>query len=63
MQRNGFKWRYGLSDPAHFEADPRKHGYRTVKQAIKRSQTRCQVRLASAPRSRGRAPARPSRRG
>ena len=48
MQRNGFKWRYGLADPAHFEADPRKYGYRTVKQAIKRTQSTCQVRLASA---------------
>ena len=48
MQRNGFKWRYGLADPAHFEADPRKYGYRTVKQAIKRTQNSCQVRLASA---------------
>ena len=48
MQRNGFKWRYGLADPAHFEADPRRYGYRTVKQAIKRTQDTCQVRLASA---------------
>jgi hypothetical protein len=48
MQRNGFKWRYGLADPAHFEADPRKYGYRTVSQAIKRTQNTCQVRLASA---------------
>ena len=48
MQRNGFKWRYGLADPAHFEADPRKYGYRTVKQAIKRTQNTCEVRLASA---------------
>ena len=48
MQRNGFKWRYGLADPAHFEADPRRYGYRTVKQAIKRTQNTCQVRLASA---------------
>ena len=48
MQRNGFKWRYGLADPAHFEADPRRHGYSSVKQAIKRTQNTCQVRLASA---------------
>ena len=48
MQRNGFKWRYGLADPAHFEADPRRYGYRTVKQAINRTQNTCQVRLASA---------------
>jgi hypothetical protein len=47
MQRNGFRWRYGLADPAHFEADPRRYGYRTVNQAIRRSQTTCSVRLAS----------------
>jgi LAS superfamily LD-carboxypeptidase LdcB len=46
MRKNGFKWRYGLADPAHFEADPRKHGYRTVKQAIKRTRTTCQLSLA-----------------
>jgi len=47
MQKNGFRWRYGLADPAHFEADPRKHGYRSAKQAINLSQSKCQVRLAS----------------
>ena len=46
MRKNGFKWRYGLADPAHFEADPRKHGYRTVKQAITRTRTTCQINLA-----------------
>ena len=46
MKKNGFNWRYGLRDPVHFEADPRKYGYRSVKQAIRRSQTTCQVRLA-----------------
>jgi hypothetical protein len=46
MRKNGFKWRYGLADPAHFEADPRKHGYRTVKQAITKTRTTCQVNLA-----------------
>ena len=51
MQRNGFKWRYGLADPAHFEADPRRYGYRTVKQAIKRTQNTCQVKLATASNS------------
>ncbi|MEK6322955.1 MAG: D-alanyl-D-alanine carboxypeptidase family protein [Acidobacteriota bacterium] len=45
MRKNGFKWRYGLADPAHFEADPRKHGYRTSRQAIARSQTTCQINL------------------
>jgi D-alanyl-D-alanine carboxypeptidase len=46
MKKNGFNWRYGLRDPVHFEADPTKHGYRTVKAAIKRSQTTCSLRLA-----------------
>lgn len=46
MKKNGFNWRYGLADPVHFEADPRKHGYRSVQEAITRTQTTCQVRLA-----------------
>ena len=46
MKKNGFNWRYGLADPVHFEADPRKHGYRNVQEAITRTQTTCQVRLA-----------------
>jgi len=46
MKKNGFNWRYGLRDPVHFEADPTKHGYRSVKAAIKRSQTTCSLRLA-----------------
>ncbi len=46
MKKNGFNWRYGLADPVHFEADPRKHGYRSVEEAITRTQTTCQVRLA-----------------
>jgi hypothetical protein len=46
MRKHGFKWRYGLADPAHFEADPRKHGYRTVQQAITQTRTTCQVNLA-----------------
>jgi len=46
MKKNGFNWRYGLRDPVHFEADPTKHGYRSVKSAIKRSQTTCSLRLA-----------------
>ena len=45
MQKNGFKWRYGLADPAHFEADPRKNGYRSVKAAIHKSQTQCSVKI------------------
>jgi len=47
MRKNGFNWRYRLADPAHFEADPKKHGYRNTKQAIKQSQATCQVKLAS----------------
>lgn len=46
MKKNGFNWRYGLADPVHFEADPRKHGYRSVQEAITRTQTTCQVKLA-----------------
>ena len=46
MKKNGFDWRYGLADPVHFEADPRNHGYRSVRQAIKRTQTTCQVNFA-----------------
>jgi hypothetical protein len=47
MRKNGFAWRYGLRDPVHFEADPRRYGYRSVSQAIKLNQTRCQIRLAA----------------
>ncbi|HJQ25805.1 MAG TPA: D-alanyl-D-alanine carboxypeptidase family protein [Blastocatellia bacterium] len=46
MRKNGFKWRYGLKDPAHFEADPTRKGYRNVQQAIHKNQTTCTVRLA-----------------
>jgi len=46
MNKNGFNWRYGMADPVHFEADPRKHGYRSVQQAIARTQTTCQLKLA-----------------
>jgi LAS superfamily LD-carboxypeptidase LdcB len=48
MAKHGFNWRYGLADPAHFEADPRKAGYRSAAQAIKRTQQTCQVKLAAA---------------
>ncbi len=44
MRKHGFSWRYGLADPAHFEIDPRRHGYRSAQQAIKRSQSQCQTR-------------------
>jgi hypothetical protein len=46
MNKHGFKWPYGLNDPVHFEANPRSYGYRNVKQAIKRNQTVCEVKLA-----------------
>jgi len=45
MRKNGFNWRYQLADPAHFEADPKKHGYRNATQAISHTQTTCQVKL------------------
>jgi D-alanyl-D-alanine carboxypeptidase-like protein len=44
MGRNGFRWPYGLKDPAHFEANPRKYGYRNAKQAIARSQSLCDAK-------------------
>lgn len=47
MKKNGFNWRYGLADPAHFEADPRRAGYRNLNQAIKHSKPRCSVNIAS----------------
>ena len=40
MRKHGFKWRYGLKDPAHFELSPRLAGYRTEKAAIKAGQRR-----------------------
>ncbi len=40
MRRHGFKWRYGLKDPAHFELSPQRAGYRTEKAAIKAGQRR-----------------------
>lgn len=57
MRKNGFNWRYGLKDPAHFEADPTRKGYRNVKQAINKNQTMCTVKLARAQRPAGRAQA------
>lgn len=58
MRKNGFAWRYGLADPVHFEADPKRHGYRSAKQAIKVNQTRCQVRLTSSSKVRSKPAAR-----
>ena len=45
MRKNGFQWPYGLKDPAHFEANPRRYGYRSAKQAIARSQNICDARI------------------
>lgn len=48
MQKHGFKWRYGLQDPAHFELDPRTAGFKTEKAAIAAAQQReAQQRLAA----------------
>ncbi len=40
MRKHGFKWRYGLKDPAHFELSPQRAGYRAEKAAIKAGQRR-----------------------
>jgi len=48
MRRHGFRWRYGLKDPAHFELSPQLAGYRTEKAAIRAGQRRW------APKSRAR---------
>jgi LAS superfamily LD-carboxypeptidase LdcB len=40
MRRHGFRWRYGLKDPAHFELSPRLAGYRTERAAIRAGQRR-----------------------
>jgi hypothetical protein len=45
MEKNGFNWRYGLKDPAHFEADPRRVGYRNLNHAIRNTQSKCTVKL------------------
>jgi hypothetical protein len=45
MSKHGFKWRYKLADPAHFEAEPRKYGYRSLEQAIRHNQTHCSVKI------------------
>ena len=51
MRKNGFNWRYGLADPAHFEIDPRNHGFRSAQQAIRRNQAQCQTRYVANARS------------
>ena len=40
MRKHGFKWRYGMRDPVHFELSPQTAGYRTEKAAIKAGQQR-----------------------
>jgi LAS superfamily LD-carboxypeptidase LdcB len=40
MRKHGFRWRYGLKDPAHFELSPQLAGYRTEKAAIRAGQRR-----------------------
>jgi LAS superfamily LD-carboxypeptidase LdcB len=40
MEKHGFKWRYGLKDPAHFELDPRAAGYKSEQAAIIAAQKR-----------------------
>lgn len=51
MQKHGFKWRYGLKDPAHFELDPRTAGYKTEKAAIAAAQQREAVQRLAAKRT------------
>lgn len=46
MSRHGFNWKYGMSDPVHFEANPKAHGYHNLKQAIRTNQTRCDAGTA-----------------
>ncbi|HYL99610.1 MAG TPA: D-alanyl-D-alanine carboxypeptidase family protein [Blastocatellia bacterium] len=55
MDKHGFKWRYGLRDPVHFEADPKQHGYRSIKQAIQINQNRCEAKIAAQKASRTKA--------
>ena len=43
MRKHGFKWRYGMKDPAHFELSPQTAGYRTEKAAIKAGQRRWSI--------------------
>ena len=40
MRKHGFRWRYGLKDPAHFELEPRMVGYKSAKHAITAAQRR-----------------------
>jgi LAS superfamily LD-carboxypeptidase LdcB len=51
MRKHGFNWRYGLKDPAHFEINPRRAGYRSGQAAInarhRRYTAKYSLRLAS----------------
>ncbi len=62
MRKNGFQWRYGLKDPAHFEANPRRYGYRNAKQAISLSQNICEAKIATKKSGRSRETAAVTRR-
>ena len=55
MRKHGFKWRYGMKDPAHFELSPRAAGYRTEKAAIKAGQRRWVANSRARRRARRRA--------
>jgi len=55
MRKHGFKWRYGMKDPAHFELSPRAAGYRTEKAAIKAGQQRWVAKNRARRRARRRA--------
>ena len=55
MGKHGFRWRYGLKDPAHFELSPRLAGYRTEKAAIKAGQRRWVAKNRARRRARRRA--------
>lgn len=50
MRKHGFAWRYGLKDPAHFEMNPRRAGYRTEQAAIRAGQRRWVARSHRASR-------------
>ena len=51
MKKHGFGWPYGLSDPVHFEANPTRYGYRSLKHAIKFNQNLCRAKLQYAQKS------------
>src|SRR5215510_7456407 len=55
MRKHGFRWRYGLKDPAHFEISPQIAGYRTEKAAIRAGQRRWVAKNRARRRARRRA--------